>query len=97
MKTTRIAGQPAKLWTDDGRFLRLARDGETLAAHHYLTVDEGGGFGDYPPRTYTFREAGTVVRRVSNGSASTYAVTEVDVPTSRIIPDNGMAVCGGAP
>ena len=82
MKTTRIAGQPAKLWTDDGRFLRLARDGETLVAQHYLTVDEGGGFGDYPPRTHTFRQAGTVVRRVSNGSASVYAVTEVDVPTS---------------
>lgn len=79
----------------DGKFLRLAYDGEVIGqpqpatddlygddpATRYVTIGEDGGF-DCKEVTHEFRAAGSVVRRVSKGNPHCYSVTEIDVPSA---------------
>ena len=63
----------------DGKFLRVAFDGETVSADRYVTVSAGGGFDD-EETLHEFRVVGTKVRCISHGCPHTYAVTEIEVP-----------------
>ena len=92
MTKRRIIGQPAKVMRADGKFLRLAFDGEVVGKPHpwgdyftddpttrYITITEGGGFDDTEV-THEFRIPGTRIQRIREGNAHVYAITDVEVP-----------------
>lgn len=83
MKTVRIVGQSPKIRNAEGQYLRPAYNGETVESCQYVTIDEGGGFDDDTVR-HVFNLPGSVVRRICNGDAMNYAITEVDIPSDSI-------------
>ncbi len=93
MTTVRVVGQRPKMHSSDGRFLRFAYNGEIVGlpqpstddlygddpVTRYCTVSSGGGF-DSSEEVHAFRIPGTVIRIIHRGDATSYSVTEIDVP-----------------
>ena len=80
MKTKRVVGQPPKLRSIySGKFIRIANTGDVVTSDTFVTIGAGGGF-DSTESVREFRVIGSVVHRVRVGDATSYAVTEVDVP-----------------
>lgn len=82
MSVARIVGQPPKIRAAaNGGFVQVAPDGYVLTDPDlYLTCDAGGGFDDPEVRS-EFRAIGTRVKRVADGSPSSYAITEFHIPS----------------
>ena len=79
MNVIRIVGQSAKWRRADGRFRRVATEGDVIDGSDYLTVESGGGFDD-EREMHTFRQQGTRVHIVRHGDAYCYSVTELSIP-----------------
>ena len=75
----RIVGQSPKWRNADGKFMRVATEGDLLDGTDYITIESGGGFDD-EREIHEFRQKGTRVHIVRTGDAHCYSVTEVAIP-----------------